>query len=887
MGSDGLAVAVWYLVAMILGWSSVPIAWRIFGRFDDRGYAFARPLGLLAVGYSLWLGGTLGVVDNTSGGILGIWLLWSIAAVLSLRGRWDEFATWLRDHLRTITLVEILFLVTFAGWAYVRSFDPGIRGTEKPMELAFLNAVLEARGFPPPDPWLSGYAISYYYFGFVLMGAITKVTSVPPGVAFNLTISLWFALTIVASYGVVNNLIAAHRGRSSPLAGLLGPLFVAISGNLEGFLDLLHTRGVFWTESAEGMTSSFWRWLDIKDLVNPPLQVGAWLPDRNWWWWRASRVVRDVNLAGGDVEVIDEFPFFSFLLADNHPHVLALPFVLLALAFALHIFLGGQRNPVRLSGFSRSRLYRPALIVGGSLLAGLLLFAQISGAAAGTGGALSLSDWAAEVIAPVVLSLAGIGFLFALISGALRSALPLGTFVLAGWLFGSLAFLNAWDFPIYLALFGAVLIWSLRSHGWEQAVRGAAITGFGVLLMSILLYLPWYPSFSSQAGGVLPNLAYPTKVQHFVVMFAPLLIPILVWSGVRLSRTRKELNSKLLIGVGLGLPLGLFALSWGLAGLVAVVLEPGQISSIVSGMGAPNLEIGVREALRRRVVQPWTPLVLGLTVAAVVHLLAIGRGEAISDGRKQPMKPGGNAIWPFVAMLIGVGSLLVMVPEFIYIRDSFGTRMNTVFKFYYAAWVLLGIAAAYATYELWPRENGMPRLRALVVLPLILGLFYPAMGIASRTGGFSSDRQRTLDGTEHLQFGRPEDLQAIRWINENLDGGVVAEAVGGSYTEFARISTHTDLQTVLGWVGHELQWRGGVESQGSRGTDIERLYSTSDWQEAQEVVRQYGIDYVYIGPLERSTYGPIRENKFEVFMTRIYEQGQVVIYAARDRISQR
>ena len=40
-------------------------------------------------------------------------------------------------------------------------------------------------------------------------------------------------------------------------------------------------------------------------------------------------------------------------------------------------------------------------------------------------------------------------------------------------------------------------------------------------------------------------------------------------------------------------------------------------------------------------------------------------------------------------------NLHVLLPEFVYVRDLFGTRMNTVFKLYYQGWLLLGIGSAY------------------------------------------------------------------------------------------------------------------------------------------------------------------------------------------------
>jgi uncharacterized membrane protein len=133
----------------------------------------------------------------------------------------------------------------------------------------------------------------------------------------------------------------------------------------------------------------------------------------------------------------------------------------------------------------------------------------------------------------------------------------------------------------------------------------------------------------------------------------------------------------------------------------------------------------------------------------------------------------------------------------------------------------------------------------------------------------------------YLAGRHPEEYQAIGWINEHLQTGIIVEAVGGSYSEFGRISTHTGLSTVIEWQGHEFQWRGSFAEQGTRATDVERLYKTRDWREARSIIQQYGIDYVYIGRLERNTYQPLDERKFRTFMDLIYENSQVMVFAAQ------
>jgi len=107
--------------------------------------------------------------------------------------------------------------------------------------------------------------------------------------------------------------------------------------------------------------------------------------------------------------------------------------------------------------------------------------------------------------------------------------------------------------------------------------------------------------------------------------------------------------------------------------------------------------------------------------------------------------------------------------------------------------------------------------------------------------------------------------------------GVILEAVGGSYSQYARISTHTGLPTVLGWPGHEVQWRGGTREMGSREADIATLYTTPDWQTARDILTRYHVRYVYLGPLERQTY-PVSDFKFRTYLQVVFQQGGVTVY---------
>ena len=217
-----------WLIVQLFALAALPLAWRLLGALPSRGYVLAKPLGLLLVTYLLWMGGSLGLLRNSVGGILLCWLLVLVVSLWVGRDGWRKSVSsstqeagrplfaWLRMHWRLVVATEVLFLVALGFWAFVRSYSPEITtaGGEKFMELTFLNGILRSDRFPPLDPWLSGYAISYYYFGYIMLAALTQLSGLAPSVAFNVGLATWFALTVTAAFGVTFDMVAAwcvHR----------------------------------------------------------------------------------------------------------------------------------------------------------------------------------------------------------------------------------------------------------------------------------------------------------------------------------------------------------------------------------------------------------------------------------------------------------------------------------------------------------------------------------------------------------------------------------------------------------------------------------------------------------------------------------------------------
>jgi uncharacterized membrane protein len=230
-------------------------------------------------------------------------------------------------------------------------------------------------------------------------------------------------------------------------------------------------------------------------------------------------------------------------------------------------------------------------------------------------------------------------------------------------------------------------------------------------------------------------------------------------------------------------------------------------------------------------------------------------------------------------LLIALGILLILGPEFLYLRDNFGYRINTIFKFYFQAWILLSLAAAFGVAVMLSELRRLASVFYAIVAIIVIGmgLFYPVFSLPEKTDNFKAEHpeQRTLDGAAYLANMMPDDYQAIQFM-QKLDPGVVAEAVKDSYSEYARVATFTGMPTVLGWDNHESQWR-DYALQGTRKADIEMLYTTNDWATTQEIINRYNIRYIYVGNLERNTYN-VNEEKFNRFLKPVFQQGSVTVY---------
>ena len=196
-----------FVLIEVLGLAAMPLAAVVFARLPGRGVAFAKPLGLLLATWLVWMAGSL---QPRAAGARA----WIVAVVLlAVAGG----LVWWRGAPRSCRATRCcgrraLALAAFAGMALLVAYSPDVWQTEKPMDMAFINASGDARHFPPEDPWMAGEDLNYYYFGHLMAAGLVRLTGVAPDVGYNLALAAFFALSVVAAFGFV----ARARRRGSP-----------------------------------------------------------------------------------------------------------------------------------------------------------------------------------------------------------------------------------------------------------------------------------------------------------------------------------------------------------------------------------------------------------------------------------------------------------------------------------------------------------------------------------------------------------------------------------------------------------------------------------------------------------------------------------------------
>ena len=203
-------VFLWWALLEGLGLVALPLCFGVFGPRSAPGYAFAKIAALLLLTYVSWLGGFV-VPMATS--LTATLLLLAVAALACAWLQREAMRSWLAGGAwRTILRLDLLWTVGFLFFAWQRSLVPDINGAEKYMDFAFVNALVRAESMPPPDPWMSGLTINYYYFGYLMFADLARLVPLPTAVSYNLAVATVGALAFAQTSALVLSLTAARSG---------------------------------------------------------------------------------------------------------------------------------------------------------------------------------------------------------------------------------------------------------------------------------------------------------------------------------------------------------------------------------------------------------------------------------------------------------------------------------------------------------------------------------------------------------------------------------------------------------------------------------------------------------------------------------------------------
>ena len=773
---NSFSLLVWLITVELLALSALPVLWRLLRFLPDRGFGASKILALAFVAYVSWFVASLKSATFERPLLL---LCWLVLLAGSFAATWRArlaFRQWLATERRLLLVTESVFLAGFALFLWVRAANPDlwhpVFGGEKPMNFAYLNAVVKSAYFPPYDPWFAGGIINYYYFGFVLVAVPIKLTGILPQIAFNLAeptlygalcagvFSMAFALSLPA-----RNVL--KRRAHAYLAGVAAVLLTAVLGNLDAGLQVLDRLWKIGGDSAPTSGGALRLAAGLLAVIQ-----GESFPVLDFW--RSTRFI-----GPEEVGPIHEFPYFTFLYGDLHAHQIALPLTVAVLLVGLNILRSLRDSPRRV-------------------------------------------PWASTLIAGVLVAM-------------LRAT-------------------NTWDFPTYAAVVVLVLVLGslpalLRLDRLSIQALIVSLIVFGVaFLLSFAPYLQRYQLFYNGVDPVNARTALSQYLTiHGLLLFlgASLLIWYLVQAARRVAAARSS----------------------------RLVPEPGYYGMILPLNALSGFSPPAAWAAGGGAVLGILLMLSGYQTRGVLVLL-IGASIAACISRWRRANPA------LQAALFGVALFATLIPEFVALQGDIG-RMNTVFKFYLQAWVLLSIAGAVALGWLARRSVHDQLLRqirpvwvAVLAIMLLAAVAYPLLASKGKIGLRFTDMPLSLDGMQYMDFARylddgrdltlPADAKAIRWLQDNVVGTpVVLEGRSPVYRWGSRISIYTGLPTIVGWDVHQSQQRSGFSGMiQERMADVERAYSSTNPQEALSILRKYQVRYVVIGGLEHKYYPAAGLDKF-------------------------
>jgi YYY domain-containing protein len=819
----------WLLAIELAAFALVPLAIVGFRGLPDRGFLLTKPLGVLVLAYIVYEPASYGAFHFERPVIAGA-LACMVAVGLATAYLWRaDVRAFVRERWRFLLFCEAVFLIAFLFSYWIRLQNPDLyhpyNGGEKPMDFAYLNGVIRTTDLTqgPIDPWNAGGYLNYYWFGQFIAATITKLTGIVPEVAYNLLVPMFFSMAAAATFSLSYNLAESTRrlmrrrpgllpisARGPIIAGVAAIFLVLIAGNLRavGILEDNLNKISPWHTNAPLLGGLVATVGGFKALIFGDASFHRFAYSYDWW--APSRALSIVPGEKDTVTPITEFPFWTFLFADLHAHLYAIPFSMTAAGVGFGVVMNFSRlNPI---GAAREHVR-----------------------------AREISSWAMV-------------FVLALIVGALR------------WI-------NSWDYPPFLLLSAAALIIGERAKEGRFTLRCLSIAVLKAAVMGVLSYVLFaniaknYSQSYSSVSRSDQTTALSDYLSHFGIMLFLISGFLLFNLNRAITRTnwirtiffggarRKQpvqtfpVMAALVVAGGLIIWAGTFQ-RWGVIALAAV----GLIAVIL---------VAAREM---RAPTPTAPILLFVYAMLALGLGLCGGVEMFTlDGDIGRM----NTVFKFylhVWMMWGVVSAFgmwylfgVMRPQEAFLKRA-GAMNETLVKvpryaFAGVATLLLVLALVYPYFGTRARIHDR---------------FNPAQGTGNdglayldKGGPYAVDYEATgVHGVHNMALTR----DGINWMREHIQGSpTVMEANGPSYRSLGnRVAIDTGLPAVSGWQFHQEQQRVkfavGVDL---RHTDITTFYSTTDVSAARLILRKYDVQWVIFGDEEQFNYPAAGQKKFE------------------------
>lgn len=318
LGTEAVSFMKWWAILLLVGASCLPMTTKLFLSFHDRGYLFAKPIGIALSGYLLWLVSTMKLMKFTAVNGMICVILILLANVFFLlykdKKKKEREPFFTKESVQRMLKEELIFLFLFLIWCYIKGFKAEAYGTEKFMDYGFMTSMMRADYMPPYDLWYQGGVINYYYFGQYLATFLTKISGVSVKLGYNLMLMTIASLSTLLPYSIITNVALQmtekkkNRKRWLPqVSGILAGLLVSFSSNL-------HYPIFCW--------------------FVPIVQQMLGIEVSKYWFPNATRYI-GYNPETKD-KTIHEFPAYSSVLGDLHAHYINIIFVVtvVALLFA-------------------------------------------------------------------------------------------------------------------------------------------------------------------------------------------------------------------------------------------------------------------------------------------------------------------------------------------------------------------------------------------------------------------------------------------------------------------------------------------------------------------------------------------------------------------------